>query len=63
MTGGSVPVDENGLIRLDEFEMDPEVQKEVAETILKISEENLNEMSDFKGFPQKILLEAAQKRL
>jgi len=38
------------LIRLDEFEMDPEVQKEVAETILKISEENLNEMSDFKGF-------------
>ncbi len=49
-TGGSVPVDENGLIRLDEFEMDPEVQKEVAETILKISEENLNEMSDFKGF-------------
>lgn len=49
-SGAPILVDENGLIRLDEFEMDQNVQKEVAETIHKIEEANLNEMTDFKGF-------------
>jgi len=49
-TGNPIPVDENGLIRIDEFEMDPSVQEEVAQTMKEITEENLYELSDFKGF-------------
>lgn len=48
--GKPVPVDENGLIRVDELEMAPEVQKEVAEMMEKITEENLKEKSDFNSF-------------
>lgn len=49
-SGKPVPVDENGLIRVDELEMAPEIQKEVAEMMEKITEENLKEKSDFNSF-------------
>ncbi len=49
-TGGSVPVDEENRIRIDDWEMDSEVQAEVAEIMSRITTENLKELSDFEGY-------------
>lgn len=47
---GNVLLDELGRIRIDDLEMDPEVQAEVAKYWNTISTENLEEISDIKGY-------------
>lgn len=49
-TDGPVPVDENRLIRIDDWELDPEAQKYVSERMPLATEENLAEISDLEGY-------------
>lgn len=49
---GGVPTDENHLIRMDDYEMKPEVQEEVKKIWEKISPENLSELTDIDGYWQ-----------
>jgi len=42
--------DENGFIRIDDWEMQDDVQKEVAERWEKINDGNLSELADLDGF-------------
>ena len=48
--GGEVKVDEEGFIRLDDWEMREDVQAKVAEAWDKINAENLNELADIDGY-------------
>ncbi|WP_138753174.1 enoyl-ACP reductase FabV [Paenibacillus sinopodophylli] len=43
-------IDEKGLIRVDDWEMRPEIQAEVAEVWAKLSTENVYELSDLEGY-------------
>ena len=47
---GIVPLDEKGRIRLDELELREDVQKEAAELMAEVNEENFHELSDVKGY-------------
>lgn len=47
---GDVPVDEQGRIRIDDWEMREDVQREVAEIWERISSENIDELSDLEGY-------------
>jgi enoyl-[acyl-carrier protein] reductase/trans-2-enoyl-CoA reductase (NAD+) len=47
--------DEEGRLRVDELEMDPQVQSAVAESWSDISTENLLSSTDFKGYKQDFL--------
>lgn len=49
-TGGPVPTDGNGLIRIDDLEMDPKVQDEVRKRMATITQENFAQVGDFKGY-------------
>jgi enoyl-[acyl-carrier protein] reductase/trans-2-enoyl-CoA reductase (NAD+) len=53
--GGSVPLDEVGRIRVDDWEMREDIQKAVAELWPKVTSENLIEISDFTGYQQEFL--------
>jgi len=48
--GGGVPLDEEGRIRVDDLEMRPDVQAEVAELWRQAATENLAEISDIAGY-------------
>ncbi|MGO4696721.1 enoyl-ACP reductase FabV [Paenibacillus sp. 2TAB26] len=43
-------VDEKGLIRVDDWEMRPEIQAEVADVWAKLSTENVYDLSDLEGY-------------
>jgi len=47
--------DENGYIRIDDWEMRDDVQKEVSERWEKVSDENLNELADLNGYKKDFL--------
>jgi enoyl-[acyl-carrier protein] reductase/trans-2-enoyl-CoA reductase (NAD+) len=49
------PMDEEGRIRLDDREMRPDVQEEVARLMETISTENVLELSDLEGFRREFL--------
>ena len=50
-----VPVDSERLLRMDEFELDPNVQREV-ETIMKhMNGDNFKEVGDYQGYKQEFL--------
>jgi enoyl-[acyl-carrier protein] reductase/trans-2-enoyl-CoA reductase (NAD+) len=49
-TNGTIPVDEKGRIRIDDWEMNPEVQKEVAELWKGATTENLPAIGDLAGY-------------
>ncbi len=49
---GGPALDEKGRIRIDDWEMRPEVQAEVEEIWNKITTENIDELSDFSGYQQ-----------
>ena len=49
-TYGSIPVDEKGRIRIDDWEMDEAVQKEVAELWKGATTENLPAIGDLAGY-------------
>jgi len=46
----SIPTDDNGFVRLDDREMIDEIQKEVGELWGKLSDDNLYELTDLKGY-------------
>lgn len=48
----NVPVDENRLIRMDDYEMKPEVQEAVEGLWGKVSKENIKEIADLDGYWQ-----------
>lgn len=48
--GSEVPVDEKNRIRIDDLEMQPEVQHQVAKLWLEVNTDNLNEISDISGY-------------
>ena len=48
--GTAVPVDEEHLIRIDDLELDPSVQKEVDARLARVTEENLPELGDLTGY-------------
>ena len=50
-----VPVDEGGRIRLDDWEMRPDIQKAVVERIAGVTEYNIYETSDIDGFKHDFL--------
>lgn len=54
-TGGAVPVDENRLIRIDDLELDPEVQDYVSERMPLVTEENLAQIGDLEGYKHDFL--------
>lgn len=48
--GGEVPVDEKGRIRIDDYEMAPEIQNKVAELWAKADTDTLPAIGDLKGY-------------
>ncbi|MBR1741485.1 MAG: bifunctional NADH-specific enoyl-ACP reductase/trans-2-enoyl-CoA reductase, partial [Lachnospiraceae bacterium] len=48
----SVPTDENRLIRMDDYEMKEEVQKEISELWTKVNKDNIGELGDTDGYWQ-----------
>lgn len=49
-TGGEVPVDESGRIRIDDWELDPKVQDRVAALWEEATTENLSGIGDLDGY-------------
>ena len=54
-TNGEIPVDEKGRIRIDDWEMNNEVQKEVAELWKGATTENLTAIGDLAGYKSDFL--------
>jgi enoyl-[acyl-carrier protein] reductase/trans-2-enoyl-CoA reductase (NAD+) len=54
-TNGEIPVDEKGRIRIDDWEMNDEVQKEVAELWKGATTENLTAIGDLAGYKSDFL--------
>ena len=50
-----VPVDGERLLRVDDLELDPEIQRQVAERLSQMDESNFKEIGDFDGFQQEFL--------
>lgn len=53
--GNEPQVDEKGLIRIDDWEMDPEVQQRVKELWTQVTSENLREITDFNSYQDEFL--------
>ncbi len=53
-TGGSIPVDEMGRVRLDELELDTAVQRRITELFAEVTTENLPRLSDFEGYRKEL---------
>ena len=49
-TGNAIPTDEKGRIRIDDFEMNDDIQKEVAVLWMKATTENLSDIGDLEGY-------------
>ncbi len=49
-TGGAVPVDEAHLIRIDDWELNPEVQAEVNRRMAQVTQDNLAQLGDMDGY-------------
>lgn len=47
---GETPVDEEGRIRLDDWEMKESVQEQISKLWGQLTTENLSEISDIKGY-------------
>jgi enoyl-[acyl-carrier protein] reductase/trans-2-enoyl-CoA reductase (NAD+) len=54
-TGGEVPVDEKGRIRIDDWELDPEIQKSISDVWDDLTEENIRDHADLEGVYQEFL--------
>ncbi|MFP6899543.1 MAG: enoyl-ACP reductase FabV [Opitutales bacterium] len=52
---GEVLLDEEGRLRVDDWEMDPGIQQKVKEIWPRVMTENLNELTDFKGYRAEFL--------
>lgn len=49
-TGGTIPTDTEGRIRVDDWEMNPEVQAQIAKLWLQATTETLPDLGDLKGY-------------
>ncbi|WP_417351118.1 enoyl-ACP reductase FabV [Flavobacterium alkalisoli] len=49
-TGGDIPVDEKGRIRIDDWEMRDDIQQKVAELWEQATTENLEQLGDLQGY-------------
>jgi len=49
-TGDQVPVDEKNRIRIDDWEMDDNVQNEIVNLWLEVNSDNLEKISDIEGY-------------
>ncbi|WP_396209715.1 enoyl-ACP reductase FabV [Flavobacterium sp.] len=54
-TGNAVPTDEQGRIRIDDWEMRPDVQERIAKLWLESTTESLVELGDLAGYKQDFL--------
>jgi enoyl-[acyl-carrier protein] reductase/trans-2-enoyl-CoA reductase (NAD+) len=54
-SGSSPKVDTEGRIRIDDWEMRPDVQRQVADLWQKIDQENIGEMADLRGLKEEFL--------
>ena len=54
-TGGPVPTDESGLIRIDDLEMTPKVQTEVKKRMATVTQETFAKIGDFNGYRHEFL--------
>lgn len=54
-SAGTVPVDSENRIRVDDWEMNDEVQAEVAKIMAKVNNENLAELCDLEGYKHDFL--------
>ncbi len=54
-TGQAIPVDETGMVRLDDWEMRSEIQAEVTAIWNKIGPETVDSLTDLEGFRQEFL--------
>lgn len=54
-TGGPIPVDEQGLIRVDDLELRADVQFEVNKRWEKLTNENLAQLADLDGYHEEFL--------
>jgi enoyl-[acyl-carrier protein] reductase/trans-2-enoyl-CoA reductase (NAD+) len=53
--GGELATDEKGRLRLDDWEMRDDVQAEVERVWPSLTTENLNELTDFRGYQEEFL--------
>ncbi len=53
--GPALPLDELGRIRMDDWEMQPDIQAKVVEVWSKINSDNLNALSDYRGYQHNFL--------
>lgn len=53
--GRQIPVDQQGLIRMDDWEMRPDVQEEVRNYWMRLDEQNLDGLLDLKGYQEEFL--------
>jgi enoyl-[acyl-carrier protein] reductase/trans-2-enoyl-CoA reductase (NAD+) len=49
-SGNIIPVDANGRIRIDDWEMREDIQAKVADLWIKVSTESLSELGDLEGY-------------
>jgi enoyl-[acyl-carrier protein] reductase/trans-2-enoyl-CoA reductase (NAD+) len=49
-TGGTIPTDAEGRVRVDDWEMNPEVQAQIAKLWLQATTETLPDLGDLKGY-------------
>jgi enoyl-[acyl-carrier protein] reductase/trans-2-enoyl-CoA reductase (NAD+) len=54
-TGAPIPTDEKGRIRIDDWEMRPDVQEKVAKLWLQATTDTLSEIGDLQGYKQDFL--------
>lgn len=54
-SGNPLPTDEDGRIRVDDWEMREDVQKEVQERWKRVNEENVAELADLEGYQEDFL--------
>ena len=47
--------DDNGLVRIDDLELRPDIQKAVEAVWPEVSTENLNELTDFDGYKSEFM--------
>ena len=54
-SAGTVPVDSEHRIRIDDWELEPDVQKEVEKRMAAVTNENLAELGDLAGYKHDFL--------
>lgn len=54
-TGNPIPLDQEGRIRIDDFEMREDIQKEVMQLWEKVNSQNVKDIADVKGYEEDFL--------